>query len=307
MTEKTQNAFDGDSELDQDTKPQRSDRDGSLICAVESNGQLLEQLLDQFANVRELIVAGQATHPFESLQPGQTGSSLSEDSARLQKQIAIFEERVAELEQQNGDLASRVADNSVRDTVASVHSGSSDALSWEDRKKLILQQMEDDTFEAEAFHESLQAEASDETVDPIAYVKQLHTELARKDDELERRETEIHELQCLLEDQAGTREGGVAIGAAAIAEMVDSDDLIRQERDRLQQLQDEWQEKFRKEEIEASLERAKLSRERLELARKNSDLEEQLEHIRREARQTEESGTSSRRWLAKLGLAGADE
>ena len=55
--------------------------------------------------------------------------------------------------------------------------------------------------------------------------------------------------------------------------------------------------------IEASLERAKLSRERLDLSRKNSELEERLEHIRRENRNGDESGTPSRRWLTKLGLS----
>ena len=74
--------------------------------------------------------------------------------------------------------------------------------------------------------------------------------------------------------------------------------------ERLQQLQDEWEDKFRQTEIEASLERAKLSRERQELANKMSEIEEQLSHAKREARHhaTNEEGPS-RRWLAKLGLA----
>ena len=134
-------------------------------------------------------------------------------------------------------------------------------------------------------------------------LQQLHDEVIGARGELERRDEEIHELRSLLEEQSGTRGDGVAVGAAAIAEMLDADELVQQERERLQALQQQWEEKFRESEIEASLERAKLSRERLELARKNSELEERLEHLRREARQAEETGPSSRRWLAKLGLA----
>ena len=79
---------------------------------------------------------------------------------------------------------------------------------------------------------------------------------------------------------------------------------VREERERLQQMQEEWEEKFRQAEIEASLERAKLSRERQEVASKMADLEEQLAHAKRDSRHSasDDDGTS-RRWLAKLGLA----
>jgi hypothetical protein len=73
---------------------------------------------------------------------------------------------------------------------------------------------------------------------------------------------------------------------------------------KLQQLQVEWEEKFRQGEIEASLERAKLSRERQEISAKKQELELQLEQLQREHRQANAAGGSgSRRWLVKLGLA----
>ena len=131
--------------------------------------------------------------------------------------------------------------------------------------------------------------------------------LKRRDAELSRRDDEIRELRCLLQQQSETRECGVAIGAAAIAQMIDADELVQEERQRLQLLQAEWEEKFRQGEIEASLERAKLSRERQQLAVKQTELEEQLEHLRRESRQDQEVGSaSSRRWLVKLGLTEND-
>ena len=145
----------------------------------------------------------------------------------------------------------------------------------------------------------------DETIDPIEYVTSLNSELDRRLEEVQRREEEVKELQTLLHQQSETRdESGVAIGAAAIAEMVDSDELIREERAKLKQMQTDWEERFREGEITASLERAKLSRERRELAQRNAELEEQLVHFRRESDQSRKAGVSgSRRWLAKLGLS----
>ncbi|NND96353.1 MAG: hypothetical protein HKN47_03365, partial [Pirellulaceae bacterium] len=140
--------------------------------------------------------------------------------------------------------------------------------------------------------------------DPVAYVHQLNAELDRRLDEVQRRESEVKELQALLQQQSETRDcSGVAIGAAAIAELVEGDELIREEREKLQSLQAQWEERFRESEITASLERAKLSRERRELALKNAELEEQLVHFRRESEETRAlGGGTSRRWMAKLGL-----
>ncbi len=104
--------------------------------------------------------------------------------------------------------------------------------------------------------------------------------------DLETRNQEVQELRHLLDQQTETRDRQFAIGAAAIAEKIDSDELVRQERDRLRRLQTQWEEKFREEEIEASLERAKLSRQRQELAKRQAELEEELEHIRREQEPT---------------------
>ena len=126
----------------------------------------------------------------------------------------------------------------------------------------------------------------------------------RLSDELARREEEVRELQHLLEQQSETCDSGVSIGAAGIAEMLDSDELVREERARLQVLQDEWEEKFRKAEIEASLERAKLSRERRELASKQSELEAELERARLQT-QREQEKEAPRKWLSQLGLAGS--
>ncbi len=88
--------------------------------------------------------------------------------------------------------------------------------------------------------------------------------IERTDREIARREAEINELKRLLAEQS-TATQSVAIGAAAVAELLDHDDLIREERESLRALQDQWRLKLREAEIEISIERAKIARERLEL------------------------------------------
>ena len=140
-----------------------------------------------------------------------------------------------------------------------------------------------------------EVQASKET--PSAFIERLRSEI-------ECRDQEIIELRNLLDQQSETRSDGIAIGASAIADMLDADELVQLEREKLQELQAEWEEKFREGEIEASLERARLSRDRQEVLEKKAELELQLEHLQREYRQANAANSrTSRRWLAKLGLA----
>ncbi len=92
------------------------------------------------------------------------------------------------------------------------------------------------------------------------------------DDIVTQKIKEIEDLKALLEEQSHTV-GDVAVGAAAITELFDKDELIRQERERLQQAQDEWREKLRQAEVDISVERAKIGRERAEFEEKLRSLE----------------------------------
>ena len=232
-----------------------------------------------------------------------------EENAQLRLEIE-------ELRQQNADLASKIAGGQVQDTVRSGTGDSSDALSWEERKLLILEQLEADTFDAETFiletaasrlSEGDLSEEQCETINPIECFEQMQERIELLDEELVRRNKEIEDLSHLLEQRPQSEEQGTAVGAAAIAQMIDSDELVREERERLQQLQAEWEEKFRQTEIEASLERAKLSRERQQLAKKLDEVEEELAQLRRDERTEAECEGHSRKWLAKLGLASDNE
>jgi len=274
----------------------------SVMAAIAANADLLQQLIGRIDGLQ----------PRESIPPAdpspfsdeRIGDATRPTNDRRDQEIAALTFQVDELTQQNHELASRIADDSVRETVAS-NGESRETLSWDERKAIILQQMNDDSFDADAFVSELTPDVASEKSDPVTMLRDLVENLRRRDEEIDRQRDELRELRGLLQHQSETREGGVAIGAAAIAGMIDQDELVRNERERLTELQAEWEDKFRQSEIEASLERAKLSRERQEVARKINELDEQLEHIRREDQVNQETGSSgtSRRWLAKLGLA----
>lgn len=292
-----------------------------VMDAIAANTAMIQHLLDRLGPQNENTGNQAPALGTPGLENDLVVQQLQDEIAELRHrndelimELQRRQNRIDELSQQSDDLAAQVAQFGVRQTLATPQSSSGDALSWEDRKQLILQQLEADTFDADDFVESITQEltldeANDQTpCSPQELFEELVSRLQSSESELAQRKAEISELQMLLDQQSETREGGVAIGAAAIAQMVDSDELVMQERERLQVLQDQWEEKFRQSEIEASLERAKLSRERQQLAKKTEQLEEELEHLRREERQSfdpAESGTS-RRWLAKLGLSDAD-
>jgi hypothetical protein len=87
------------------------------------------------------------------------------------------------------------------------------------------------------------------------------------------RDKEIEEMKVILENQRNA--AGGAVGAAAMAEVLQNDDIIREERERLQQIQEEWKQKMSQAEVEISLERAKLAREKSEIEEKLRKLEKQ--------------------------------
>lgn len=272
--------------IDADDKSSSADL---VLLAVENNTRLLQQLVAKLDTSRPAILDADQV-----------------DSSSLDR-IAVLEDQVLELEQQNSELAAQIAGSEVREAVSTASSSCHDALSWEERKELIFQQMENETFDANAFVESLADSRDDASLDavesPQQFVETLQRNLEQAEESLASRESEIQELRNLLDQQSETRSGGVAIGAGAIAEMIDNDELVREERKRLQVLQAEWEEKLRQREIEASLERARLSRERQELAHKTADLELKLSEVKRMLKRSPEMQREGRRWLAELGLS----
>ena len=157
-------------------------------------------------------------------------------------------------------------------------------LDWEAQKAKILAALESESEGDDS------PEAAEERLRIEKVVNQTNSIVAERD-------AEIQELQRLLQDQSNNL-GSVAVGAAALGEMFDQDEIIREERENLKRLQEQWEEKLRKAEIDLSVERAKIARERAELEERlhGSTTEETSEEVE------DTSGKGGGRWLARLGL-----
>ena len=166
---------------------------------------------------------------------------------------------------------------------------------WETQKQHLIAQLE-------GFDDNCPQQADDKltVAGAISITDQIVTE----------KEKEIAELRKQLETQSGHSEAVVA-DDHTIAELLDHDQVILTEREKLRTIQEEWRDKLRQAEIDLSVERATIARERIRL-------DEQMEAFQKQQaenqqpdsplnRQTNDAQPSGRRWLAKLGLTGADE
>jgi len=263
-----------------------------LSESLQTERQLVRELREQAdQRICETLFGDEQAASSDQADAAETEALLREqDSLRNQ---------IAELEDQNRELAAKLTAHSMNKQLSDGnHTATSESMSWEDRKRMILQRLE---------HEEHQLQQSDPsaTEDGLDEIQTLRQMVQRADGEIRRRDEEIAELRQLLEQQSSTV-GDVAIGAAAIAGLLDQDDLVRDEREKLQQIQNEWQEKLREAEIEVSLERARLARERQNIEKRNVELEDLMsaQKSSADAIETEsaEAGKPKRKWLAKLGL-----
>ena len=168
-----------------------------------------------------------------------------------------------------------------------------DGMDWESRKRRLIA-----ALEAESDQDDPQRKQERLTIE--ATIRATEEAVASK-------EHEIAELKQLL-DQQSSQVGNLAVGAAAIAAELDKDEIVRMEREKLQRLQEEWQEKLRQAEIDLSLERAKIARERAELEDKLlSHAHEQSRRVAAEPNDPETKKPPRGRWLSRLGLKDDEE
>jgi hypothetical protein len=85
--------------------------------------------------------------------------------------------------------------------------------------------------------------------------------------------------------------------------LLDNDEVIRQHRQKIAQIEQELDAKLRAAELELSVERAKMARQKVEL----DQLRVELESGRDSATGGDTGGGPKRRWLSKLGLSGEEQ
>jgi hypothetical protein len=199
----------------------------------------------------------------------------------LRTQLLESRHETIELRIQNADLCER-------------HQKKQTELSWEQRKEQLLIELEGEVSKNPA----LRSEAERIRV----VIETSQREISGLQEQVAARDREIDELKMLLNEQSSVTEN-LAVGAQAIAGLLDADEFIREERDKLRTMQLEWEEKLRTAEIEISMERARLARERLEFEYLKTQV---VDVSDAEGEANDMTGKTDsprpRRWLSRLGL-----
>jgi len=207
-------------------------------------------------------------------------------------------EDVHELQAKNAELQEKL--KAAQAGARSAPAVSGGGLDWEAEKQRILMELESDFDEGDSEDEEADEERKAERLKIEKVVERTDKILAAKDQE-------IAELKQLLENQSGSL-GSMAVGAAALGEMLDNDAVIQEERENLKRIQEELNAKLRKAEVDISLERAKIGRERAELEERLRAFEQQGGKKDDTPESTDRAGTPTRgRWRARLGLSSGDE
>ena len=126
---------------------------------------------------------------------------------------------------------------------------------------------------------------------------------------LAEKDRDVQQLKRRLEERP--RAPAVETVEAVTISPADIDRAARKERERLQQLQDEWREKLRQAEVDLSIKRAKLARQRVEIEERIRSAPVNLPQTPATAPATAPAAADapqsvSGHWLAKLGLTEAD-
>lgn len=220
-------------------------------------------------------------------QPAAAGDAdAAQDLVDLQRRFELAVEDVRDLKKQNAELESQIADAKSRGSTVVAPAASSG--SWEALKQQMLANLEGegDSGDDERQEERAKIEDTIRITDEV---------VASKDQEIAALKSELLDSDNEAEDEA-------------IRELVDSDDIIRQHRERIANTEAEMNEKLRTAELQLSMERAKIAREQVELA----DLRAELDALRAAGDYGHGGGggdahAPKRRWLSKLGLTGDDE
>ncbi len=217
---------------------------------------------------------------------GDAGHPASKSDQQRRFEMAVDDLR--EMKRANAELEAKLAKLRTGGPLAT---GPGGGLDWESQKQKLLASLEADDRDDE------EAIAARDTIEGTIQIT---------DQIVAQKEQEIAELKRLLEEQSNNL-NPTAVGAAAVADLLDSDELVRQERKKLAQVQAEWREKIGRAEIDISVERAKIARDRAELEDKMRQY--QLDQVTRA--QNDEPPDSAKpirgRWLARLGLKDLDE
>lgn len=240
--------------------------------------------LRKLEDERDRLVKRLAAAEAKLKKQATSGKRDSQETDDLQRRFEMAVDEVRELKRANAELEDKLKARGNSPTTAATGS-----LDWEAQKERLLASLEaDDDDDEEAVEQRASVEGTIRITDQI---------VAQKDQELT-------ELKRLLEEQAGA---AATMNSDAAEELLNRDEVICQEREKLVQVQAEWREKIGQAEIEISVERAKIARERVELDEKIRQLEADQERRAASGDAADPDKPTRGRWLARLGLKDLDE
>jgi hypothetical protein len=249
------------------------------------------QLQTQLAEAEQRLAASE-----QQLAEAARDKGEEEADEECKRRLEMALEDLRETKARNAELQKQLATAQSRPSGATA--AAPGALDWEAEKLRVLATLEDDFDDGDEHHE--------ERLKIEEVIGKTDRVLAAKDRVVAEKEQEIEELTRLLQDQSGSV-GSMAVGAAALGEKLDSDEIIQQERENLKQLQEQQRDKLRQAEVELSVERANLSRQRAELEDKSQAMQRQGDKSPSAEESDRHKKPARGRWLARLGLKEPDD
>ena len=251
------------------SRPESLDQDSPELVSLRAERDALAGRVEELENASTPVLEGDNQQEF----------------ADLQSRFEMAVEDVRDLKQENASLREQLSSSSA----LSVEAAGGD-MGWQAQKARLLASL-DDEDQNEATPERLEELATIEGTISITdrVVSEKDREISELKEQLEAGPVEIVEQV----DVETVREEALV---AAREELFDKDEVIQAERQRLEELQHEWEEKLREAELDISVQRASLAREK-------AKVEEKIALLEKETAELEQNGAKPKhRWLSALGL-----
>jgi hypothetical protein len=257
----------------------------------DQRGEELDRLSDDLRRLRMELESRQAEWEKARSQ------ALDQDEDLVQQADTDFLRRYEKVLDEARGLRSRVQDLEQQlarreKPVEPPCSPPGGVLDWEAEKRRILARLDAETAE-----QTDDADADRQRLDIRGLVEKTDRIVADK-------QAEIEALQQVLQSQTDNL-GSLAVGAAAVGQLLDKDAMIREERENLLRLKQQWEQRMRESEIETSIARATIARQRVELEARTKEFEAR-QSLAPSSVNTDPAGQPDKpirgRWLARLGL-----
>lgn len=278
-----------DAEAAHDSAVQECDEQRSAIRKTDTAGHAATAELTRLRDENQQLWSRLEKAEQEAQNSGNSGGNTQE-MEDLRRRFEMAVQDVRELKTKNVELTEQLAEAKKSPHQTSSPSLTSTGGGWESLKQKLMADLDSD------FDESAPAQKADKLT--------VQSTIKITDEIVAEKDREIEELQRLLDSQA-QQVGEVAVGAAAVAQMLDTNELVQQEREALKRLQDQLRDQLRQAELDISVERARLAREQSEMEEKLRVLEAEKANLTASAGSpTGDNGKKPgrRKWLTRLGL-----